>query len=219
MKTRGRPPPNWTPCSPQSFRLRYASPRLATEPSKENCDMRTNVPEKLLNIADEIAEQGNVPLTRLTVLKKWFEQPGRLPAFAVRVASRASSRKGKTGGEAAELFKASRTLLAGLNPYNPSLDLPAAQALHDRLRAFQNEYQNQQWGPVRIVQNWNLLVVEQGLAVYLRHGESPTHGYKLAADYCQHYDPRYGNGLNGPSRTKIEEIVRFMFTFEALGKR
>ena len=49
--------------------------------------MRTNIPEKLLKIADAIAEQGNVPLTRLTVLKEWFERPGRLLAFAVWVAS------------------------------------------------------------------------------------------------------------------------------------
>ena len=88
--------------------------------------------------------------------------------------------------------------------------------LHDCLRDFQNEYQNQRWGPVRIVHNWNLMLVEQALAIYLWHQDSSAHGYKLAADYCQHYDPRYGNGLNGPSRTKIAEIVRFMFTIEAL---
>jgi hypothetical protein len=178
--------------------------------------MRTNIPEKLLKIADEIAERGDVPLTRLTVLKKWFERPERLQAFAVWVVARASSRKGKTGGAAAELFQACRALLVGQHPCYPNLDSAAAWILHDRLKAFQNEYKNQQWGPVRIVHNWQLLVVEQGLAVYLWHGESPPHGYKLAADYCQHYDSRYGNGLNGPSRTKIMEIVRFMFTLEAL---
>ena len=41
-------------------------------------------------------------------------------------------------------------------------------------------------------------------------------GYRLAPDYGQNYDSRYGNGLNGPSRTKIEETVRFLFTIEAL---
>ena len=43
-----------------------------------------------------------------------------------------------------------------------------------------------------------------------------TAGYRLAPDCWQNHDSRYGNGLNGPSRTKIEEIVRFMFTLEAL---
>ncbi|MGH7988798.1 MAG: hypothetical protein ACREDS_01195 [Limisphaerales bacterium] len=178
--------------------------------------MRTNIPEKLLKIADDIAEQGSANLTRLAVLKKWFEKPERLSAFAIWVASRATSRKGKTGGTAAELFREARTLLAGVDNCHPELNRKAAETLHNRLCDFQDEYQNQQWGPVRIVHNWNLMLVEHALAIYLWHSDSPADGYKLAADYCQHYDPRYGNGLNGPSRTKIGEIVRFMFNIEAL---
>ena len=58
------------------------------------------------------------------------------------------------------------------------------------------------------------MLIEHALAAYLWHTDSPADGYKLAADYCQNYDSRYGNGLNGPSRTKIEEIVRFLFTIE-----
>lgn len=50
--------------------------------------MRTKVPEKLIKIIDDIDTQGNASLTRLTVLKKWFEASGRknnnrLRAFAV----------------------------------------------------------------------------------------------------------------------------------------
>jgi DNA-binding MarR family transcriptional regulator len=41
-------------------------------------------------------------------------------------------------------------------------------------------------------------------------------GYRLAPVKRQNFDSRYGNGLNGPSRKKIEEIVRFLFTVEAL---
>lgn len=177
--------------------------------------MQTNVPEKLLKVADEIATQGQASLTKLTVLKKWFARPGRLPAFALWLATRAISGKGKAGGEAAALFKASRALLAGAGKA-PGLDRAAAQALHRRLRAFQNEYRNQQWGPVRIVHHWDLILVEQGLEICLWHSDSPAHGYKLAADYCQHYDSRYGNGLNGPSRTKIEQMARYLRTVEAL---
>lgn len=178
--------------------------------------MRTNIPEKLLKISDEIAAQGHANLTRLTVLKQWFERPARLSAFALWVAARANSRKGRTAGAAGELFMEGRALLGKVHPYFPQVDREAAQQLHDRLREFQNEYQQQQWGPVRIIHHWNLMLVEQGLELYLWHTDSPAHGYKLAADCCQHYDPRYGKGLNGPSRTKIEEIVRFMYTFEAL---
>jgi hypothetical protein len=178
--------------------------------------MRTNIPEKLLKIADEIAERGNANLTRLTVLKKWFDQPGHLPAFAIWVASRAISRKAKPGVEEAELFRQARALLVRVKPYAPKVNRKLAKGLHDRLRTFQNEYQNQQWGPVRIIHNWDLMLVEQALAIYLWYSDSPAHGYKLAADYCQHYDSRYGNGLNGPSLAKIKELGRFMSTLEAM---
>ena len=178
--------------------------------------MRTNVPEKLLAIIDQIDEHGQASLSRLTVLKKWFAHPERLSAFALWIAARAASRKGKAGGAAAVLFLEARTLLTGLDEIRPKLERQAAQGLHDRLRDFQHEYKGGQWGPVRIVHNWNLFLVEEALSLYLWHVESPPHGYKLAADYCRHYDPQYGESLNGPSRTKLNEIVRFMFTVEAL---
>lgn len=178
--------------------------------------MRTSVPEKIIKIIDEIDAKGNANLTRLTVLKKWFEHPGRLPAFGLWVAARAASRKGKTAGAAGELFDEARALLVGRKIGASGPDRTAAEDLHRRLRDFQNEHRNQNWGPVRIIHHWNLLLVEEGLALYLWHHHSPSHGYRLAVAYCQHYDPRYGNGLNGPSRTKLEEIVHFMFNLEAL---
>ncbi|MSR65084.1 MAG: hypothetical protein EXS18_04810 [Verrucomicrobiae bacterium] len=177
--------------------------------------MRTNIPEKLLKIVDEIDERGHANQTKLTVLKKWLDRPQRLSAFAIWIATRAASSKGKTERAAAKLLREARTLLAVVDQLHPLLDRQAAEALHDRLRDFQNEYQRQQWGSARIIHNWNLLLVEQGLAIHLWYLDSPPLGYKLAADYCRHYDSRYGTDLNGPSRAKIEEIVQFMCAIEA----
>ena len=171
--------------------------------------MRTDIAEKLLKISAEIASHGNANLTRLTVLKKWFGHPGRLPPFAI-------SGKGKTGVEATELFRQARALLARVNPSAPKVDRKLAKVLHDQLQTFQNEYKNQQWGPVRIIHNWDLMLVEQALAICLWYSGSPAHGYKLAADYCQHYDSRHGNGLNGPSRMKIEEMARVVDKLEKM---
>jgi len=181
--------------------------------------MRTDIPEKLLEIIEEMDACGNVDPTKLIVLKKWFQRSGRLSAFAIWVAKRAVARKGKTIGKGAELFRDAKTLLTGLDKIQPEVDRQTVEVLHNRLQDFQNEYRNDQGSPVRIVHNWNLVLVEHGLAIYLWHLDSPAHGYQLAADYCRHNDSRYGNGLNGPSRTKIGEIVRFMFTHEALEDR
>ena len=123
--------------------------------------------------------------------------------------------RGKAGDGAAKFNQEARLLLAGVDEFEPKLDRRVAQSLHERLVDFQSEYQNQPWGPVRIVRHWNLMLIERALAIYLWHRDSPAHGYKLAADYCRHYDSRYGNGLNGPSREKIEGIVRFLIICEA----
>lgn len=179
--------------------------------------MRTKIPEKLLKIVADIDAEGQANLTRLTVLKKWFERPGRLTAFALWVAARAMSRKGKAGGAvAAGLLKEARALLDGLDKFRPALDREAAESLHDRLREFQNEHHRQKWVSVRVVHNWNLLLVEEALAICIWHPNSPENGYTLASDYFRNYDPRYGTSLNGPSRTKLLEMVQFMFTLEAV---
>jgi hypothetical protein len=181
--------------------------------------MRTQVPEKLLAIVAEIETHGTANLTRLTVLKKWFEREGRLPAFGLWVARRAASRKGKTKAAAGALLKEAGELLGSTSTREDFLclvDKTGAMDLHERARNFHNEYENQRWGPVRIIQCWQLLLVEKGLALYLGKGDRTSDGYQLATDFCQNYDPKYGNTLNGPSKTKLMEIVRFMFTVEAL---
>jgi len=64
-------------------------------------------------------------------------------------------------------------LLVKVDPYNPKVDRGSAKVLHDRLREFQNEYKNQQWGPVRIIHNWDLMLLEQALAI--RHEIERVH--------------------------------------------
>ena len=67
-----------------------------------------------------------------------------------------------------------------------------------------------------MIHNWNLLLVEKGLAIALGLDDTPSTAYRLAAQYCEHYDPHYGNCLNGPSGNKILELVRFINSLEAL---
>jgi hypothetical protein len=69
---------------------------------------------------------------------------------------------------------------------------------------------------VRIIQCWPLLLVEEGLALHTGLARHPSDGYKLAADWTQNFDSKHGNGLNGPSLGKLQELVRFMFAVEAL---
>jgi hypothetical protein len=176
--------------------------------------MPASVLEKLNVIIGQIHRAGNADLMRLTVLKRWFERPGRLAAFALWIASRGASRGGGASGRARDLFREANALLSGQRA-GSELSPAALADLHRRLRAFQNTYRRLKWGPVRIVEESDRLLVEEGLAVYLWHPDSPSLGYKLAAAYCEHYDARYGNGLNGPSCDRLAEIVDFIRCREA----
>ena len=60
--------------------------------------MPISTTDKLIAVIAQIAAHGNAEVLRLTVLKKWFERPGRLPAFALWVASRAVE-QGRDSGE------------------------------------------------------------------------------------------------------------------------
>ena len=181
--------------------------------------MRTAVPEKIRKIIADIEAQGNASLTRLTVLKKWFEQrPQRLPAFGLWIARKAAGHEGKTAGVHRQLLDETRKL-AGTGTTDESvfqrLEWTAAAALYKRAKMAQDEFQNQQWGPVRVIHCWPLMLVEEGLALHLRHKNQPYDGYKVAADWAQNFDSRYGNGLNGPSAGRLEELERWMRNVEA----
>jgi hypothetical protein len=178
--------------------------------SVPDADMR----HKLQKIVVEIKDCGHANLTRLTVLKKWFGPAHRLRSFGIFIANQASQRTHEATTEAVELFREAHEILAGVNIFEPNIPRAGAARVYARLQAFQNEHRNQKWTTVRMIQNQSLFLVEGGLGLYLRRGGSPTDGYRLAAAYCEHYDPRYGTGFNGPSAAWIEEIADFVLAIE-----
>jgi hypothetical protein len=68
---------------------------------------------------------------------------------------------------------------------------------------------------VRIIKKWDLMLIEEGLALYLGLKRTPYDGYRLALDDCQHYEPKFGTDLNGPSREKLVALLGFVATTEA----
>ena len=170
---------------------------------------------KLQKLIEDIKEHGNANLTKLTILKKWFETPSRLTSFGIFIAHSACQSTLKTTGDAASLLRDAKLVLKDIDVFHPGISQATATNLHTRLVSFQNEHQRLEWGSVRLIRDKNLFFVEGGLGLYLWHSRSPTEGYRLAAAFCEHYDPRYGNGLNGPSVGRIEEIARHILATEA----
>jgi hypothetical protein len=82
--------------------------------------MPTPIQGRLRSVIAEIAHSGHANQTRLTILNKWFERPGRLPLFGLWMASRALAGEEAAGGSAAILYAEARQLLAdGHSPDGP----------------------------------------------------------------------------------------------------
>jgi hypothetical protein len=171
--------------------------------------MALTIHQKLASIVEEIDRKGFAELVRLTVLKKWFEPPGRHRAFALWIAGRAAHIDEPASEAEASLLAEARAFLADIQSHG-ELNPPRMRQFQERLTAFQPDYTQLTWGPVRVVHSKRLMMIEDALAICLWHPDDPRYGYRLAAYYCEHYDARHGNNLNGPSRDRVLEIASFV---------
>jgi hypothetical protein len=83
-------------------------------------------------------------------------------------------------------------------------------ALLSEIRRLQDTYENQRWGPVRIVASSETLVVEHALRCFLSSTEVPYWAYHLAREYAERYDANFGTGLIPESAPMVEEIAEFL---------
>ncbi|HEY9639938.1 MAG TPA: hypothetical protein V6C57_05610 [Coleofasciculaceae cyanobacterium] len=83
------------------------------------------------------------------------------------------------------------------------------QNLLSQVKEVNNQYRNQNWGSVRIIQSTDVLLIEKALYGILRPAESSDWGYQIARDYTERYNPRYGNGLIPESAPMVEDIANF----------
>jgi len=82
-------------------------------------------------------------------------------------------------------------------------------AILQELKSLQDTYENQEWGPVRIVLSSETLVVEYAVECFLSTSQAPYWAYVLARTYAEQYDSRYGCGLVPTSAPMVEDIARF----------
>jgi hypothetical protein len=185
--------------------------------------MQTGVPKELSRIAQQVELGRKVPETSLRILEDWFALPPRLSSFSIFIAREISSTAAETDVEAIGLCASVRSLLMGHSEYQPHPPREEAHALYRRLCAFQSQYWEWRWIPVRVITHPQLLIIEQSLEVYLLHYMSPFRGYDLAKLYCQPYKPRSPwpqrlrreTYLENSSPPRIGNIVRYMRSIEA----
>lgn len=175
--------------------------------------------KKLDQIAAELRQGASFNITRLTLVKRLCEEPAAAARFALYLAERTRSRmfqKELPSHLAPERWEDFKALVSpGVGAMQRYLDAPTPEALsalraaHSAIEASQNQYQHQQWGPVRIIESREAVLVEDAIACLLFPYQSADWGYRIAREHAERYDPRYMTGLIPQSAPAVEEIAAF----------
>jgi hypothetical protein len=103
--------------------------------------------------------------------------------------------------------KALRKMSAYLK--EPSEEARASlRELFAEVRGVQNEYEHQRWVTVRLIKSRELLIVGIALECILHPLASSDLGYRIARQYAERYNSRFGTGLiplSRPRRSKTSQ--------------
>jgi hypothetical protein len=182
---------------------------------------------QLARIATDLHEGASFNITRLTTLKSLCEDATAAARFAVHLATLTYKKMQEQSCPShldpekwTHYTQVVETALRAMQRY---VEQPTPQttnplwALQSRVRALQDRYENQAWGPVRIIDSTEVLLIEYALSCLLQPTASADWGYRLARQYAERYDSRYGTGLIPESASLVEDIADFWCQYH-LGK-
>lgn len=165
--------------------------------------------QSLAQIAAALGGGDHFKITRLTAVKAFCADPEAAAKFAVHIAKLVRAKAKPAKPEYERLIADGVKALAGhmRKPTNRT-----RERLRDMLaeaKQAQDKFEHQQWANVRIVECWDLLIVETAMECVLRPYASSVIGYQLARKYAEKFDSRFGPGLNPASAPMVEEIAEF----------
>ena len=182
---------------------------------------------RLAQMAAELQQGNHFEVTRLTTLKSLCEDATAAARFAFHLAQLTYRRMQEKAcpfhldPQQWEYYKqvvdeAVRQMQQYIeHPTQEDADL--VQVRLTDVRAIQNTYRNQAWGPVRVIHSTEVLLIEYALSCLLQPTASADWGYRLARQYAERYDSRYGTGLIPESVPLVEDIADFWCRYH-LGK-
>lgn len=199
------------------------------QPKKPPSNTAKAIPKirQLAHIATELHEGESFNITRLTTLKSLCEDATAAARFAVHLAQltykkmRQKPCPSHLDPEKWEHYKqvvdeAIRQMQRYLEqPTQEAADLVRAWLLD--VRKLQDRYEQQAWGPVRIIDSTEVLLIEYALSCLLQPTASADWGYRLARQYAERYHAKYGTGLIPESAPMVEDMADFWCQYH-LGK-
>lgn len=174
---------------------------------------------KLAQIADELRGGAVFSSTRLTTVKSLCDDPEAAAQFVVHLAlltqSQLSHRPCPDRLAPAQWTRFQELAADAIRHMESYLaewagDKAASlRILLSALHGAQNQHKNLEWGPVRIIESSELFLIETAVRCILSPTDSAHWGYRVAREYAERYDPRYGTGLIPESAPMVQEIADY----------
>lgn len=176
---------------------------------------------RLVEVATELQHGKFFNITRLTTLKSLCEDPRDSAQFALHIA-KLTYRKMQEKAcpphlepEKWEYYKqVADETIRQMERYLQESTEEQKDLLRTWLldvRAFQDRYKKQAWGAVRIIESREMLIIEQALSCLLQPIDSAYWAYRIACQYAERYDARYGTGLIPESAPMVKDIADFWY--------
>ena len=140
-------------------------------------------------------------------------RPAAAAKFAVHIAKLAQrqfkARSGKKKQEYEELIARAVPAMTRFLKSPTEATESKLWEIHQRAKDAQSKVEHQQWADVRIIECWELLIVETAMECLLYPSHASILGYQIARKYAEKYDPHYGTGLIPKSAPMMDEIAEF----------
>ncbi len=174
---------------------------------------------RLVNVATELQQGNSFNITRLTTLKSLCEDPTDASQFALHIAKltyRKMQEKACPSHLEPKKWEYCKQVVDKAIQQMESYIEESTEEKKDLVRtwlsdarAFQDRYEKQAWGPVRIIESTEMLIIEQALSCLLQPTVSADWGYRIARQYAERYDPSYSSGLIPESAPMVKDIADF----------
>ena len=174
---------------------------------------------KLAQIADQLRGGAVFSITRLTTVKSLCEDPEAAAQFVVHLALLTQSQMSRrpcpdhlAPAKWTRFQELAADAIRQMESYLAEWTGDKAASLRVLLLALQgaqNQHKNLEWGPVRIIESSELFLIETAVRCILSPTDSAYWGYRVAREYAECYDPRYGTGLIPESAPMVQEIADY----------
>jgi len=173
--------------------------------------------ERLAQITGELYQGKHFQITRLTTLKSLCEDLKAASHFVLYLARRTQEKMEKKPAYMSpkkwELHKQFVSeAICEMDAYLRYRSKRRREALRDlrhRMKELQSKYEYQRWGPVRVIDSSETLLVEKALECVLSPYSSALWGYHVAREYAERHDSRSAMGLIPKSAPMMADIVSF----------